>query len=99
MMTRRAPASASISAQMSPVKAPGDLRMQVLGADLDGRLGEPPAIRSIRVAGGQITTRAGAGALASASATASASASERSTPFIFQLPTIRGREGDVMARL
>ena len=79
-MTAAAPASASISAAMSPVWAPEASGWQSWPPTGKG----PPARRASSVAGGQIrTSQAGAGC---AAARSSSTAAEAARPFIFQLP-------------
>src|ERR1700731_491816 len=97
-MMALAPASASISAEISPVWAPDALGWQSCAPTL--RVFEPrarSAKAAIRVAGGQ-TSRSALPATAGAPASmASNSAVEDLRPFIFQLPAIRGRMALVMA--
>src|ERR1019366_2630451 len=91
-MTALAPASASISAAISPVLAPDALGWQ--SCPPIARVFEPRAFSAkaaISVAGGQ-TSRSALAATAEAPASmASNSAEEALRPFIFQLPAISGR--------
>src|SRR5438045_5567063 len=86
----RAPASASISAEMSPVLAPDALGWQSCAPTAS--VFEPRALSAkpaIRVAGGQ--TRRSALAARSEAPANMASNSTNEEPFIFQLPAISGR--------
>src|ERR1700682_3911408 len=97
-MTALAPASASISAERSPVWAPDALGWQSCAPI--ARVFEPRALSAraaISVAGGQ-TRRSALTATSGAPASiASNSAAEALRPFIFQLPAISGRMASVMA--
>src|ERR1700730_4716194 len=91
MMTL-APASASISAEMSPVWAPDALGWQSCAPTL--RVLEPRALSAkaaIRVAGGQTRRSALAATLEAPTSMASNSTEDDLRPFIFQLPAISGR--------
>src|SRR3984893_975465 len=97
-MMALAPASASISAEISPVWAPDALGWQSCAPTL--RVFEPrarSAKAAIRVAGGQ-TSRSALPATAGAPASmASNSTIEAFRPFIFQLPAISGRMASVIS--
>src|ERR1700722_18369097 len=91
-MTARAPASASISAEMSPVWAPDGLGWQSWPPIKSPF--EPAnfaANAAISVAGGQTSRSAFAATLEAPASMASNSAMEDRRPFIFQLPAISGR--------
>src|ERR1700722_3490096 len=91
-MTARAPASARISAEMSPVWAPDGLGCQSWPPIMSPF--EPAnfaANAAISVAGGQTRRSAFAVTLEAPASMASNSAMEDRRPFIFQLPAIRGR--------
>src|SRR5579863_432372 len=91
-MTALAPASASISAERSPVWAPEDLGWQSWAP-----IARPLAPRALSanaatsVAGGQTSRSALAVTRAAPASMASSSAEEALRPFIFQLPAISGR--------
>src|ERR1700689_3800880 len=91
-MTALAPASASISADISPVWAPDGFGWQSCAPTLS--VLEPRALSAkaaIRVAGGQ-TRRSALTATSGAPASmASNSTEDDLRPFIFQLPAISGR--------
>src|SRR5258708_14586521 len=91
-MTARAPASASISAEISPVWAPDGFGWQSCAPTLKPPdVGTFSAKAAISVAGGQ-TRRSALAATADAPASmASNSPSEDFRPFIFQLPAMSGR--------
>ncbi len=91
MMTRRAPASASISAEMSPVKAPLTSAWQSCPPISTCEPSSAWDMAASSVAGGQTATRAAAGSRSSASATAVASLKAAKRPFIFQFPAISSR--------
>src|SRR5258706_8414637 len=94
-----APASASISAEISPVWAPDGLGWQSCAPT--ARVFEPRALSAkaaIRVAGGQTSRSALAATCDAPASMASNSAWEDLRPFIFQLPAIRGRMASVIAR-
>src|ERR1700722_554026 len=97
-MMALAPASASISADISPVWAPEALGWQSCAPTLS--VLEPRALSAkaaIRVAGGQ-TRRSVLAATSEAPTTmASNSVAEDLRPFIFQLPAISGRMASVMS--
>src|SRR5450759_1888456 len=97
-MMALAPASASISAERSPVLAPDALGWQSCAPTT--RTFEPRAFSAkaaIRVAGGQ-TRRSALSATPEAPASmASNSAEEALRPFIFQLPAISGRMASVIS--
>src|SRR6266581_2447533 len=99
-MMALAPASASISAEMSPVWAPDALGWQSCAPT--ATVFEPPAFSvkaAISVAGGQ-TSRSALSAISEAPASmASNSPMEAFRPFIFQLPAISGRIPSVMGDL
>src|SRR4051794_31726901 len=91
-MTALAPASLSISAEMSPVWAPEALGCQSC-APIASVL-EPRALSAkaaITVAGGQTSRSALAATAGEPDCMASNSATEAFRPFIFQLPAIKGR--------
>src|SRR5260370_30179432 len=91
-MTARAPASASISAEISPVWAPDGFGWQSCApTPKPPDVGTFSAKAAISVAGGQ-TRRSALAATADAPASmASNSPREDFRPFIFQLPAISGR--------
>src|SRR5258708_1278425 len=91
-MMARAPASASISAEISPVWAPDGFGWQSCApTPKPPDVGTFSAKAAISVAGGQ-TRRSALAATAGAPASmASNSPSEDFRPFIFQLPAISGR--------
>src|SRR5213075_2676901 len=95
----RAPASASISAEMSPVLAPDTLGWQSCAPT--AIVFEPRALSAkpaIRVAGGQ-TRRSALAARSEAPANmASNSTNEDFRPFIFQLPAISGRIASLISQ-
>src|SRR5262249_40778284 len=91
-MTALAPASASISAERSPVNAPDACAWQSCAP-------VPPALRraaransAMRVAGGHTRISTAASSRAPAAILAN-SAAEAELPFIFQLPATSGRRG------
>src|SRR5579871_4248435 len=95
-MIAAAPASASISAEISPVCAPDGLGWQSWAPTATAVPRALSAKAAIRVAGGQ-TRRSALAATAGAPASMAAnSPSAAFSPFIFQLPAIRGRMGSVM---
>ena len=69
-------------------------RLVTCGDGVEPRSAE--ARDAIRVNGGQIATSTATGSRQRLSATALASATEAIRPFIFQLPTIRGRMTDAL---
>ena len=88
---RVAPASASISAEMSPVWAPDGLAWQSCAPMATAEPRAAAAKRASKVAGGH-TIRSALPAMAAAPATIlSSSATEAASPFIFQLPATSGR--------
>src|SRR5690349_8066126 len=90
-MMADAPASASISAETSPVWAPDDLVWQSWAPTFSR---EPRALlakAATSVAGGQTSRSALAARSGAAASIISNSAAEAFSPFIFQLPAIRGR--------
>src|SRR5580658_9028005 len=99
-MTAVAPASASISAEISPVWAPEALGWQSCAPTAKAFECETRAVSAkaaISVAGGQ-TRRSALPATAGAPASmASNSAIEAFRPFIFQLPAISGRMASVIS--
>src|ERR1700759_76390 len=97
-MIALAPASASISAERSPVWAPDALGWQSCAPTIT--LFTPGAFAAnaaIRVAGGQTSRSALAATPAAPAHIASNSAMEALRPFIFQLPAISGRMASVMS--
>src|SRR3990170_6955068 len=93
-----APASASVSAEISPVLAPDALGWQSCAPIV--RFFEPRAFSAkdaISVAGGQTRRSALAATPAAPASMASNSAVEALRPFIFQLPAISGRMASVMS--
>src|SRR5579871_6396963 len=95
-MIAAAPASASISAEISPVCAPDGLGWQSWAPTATAVPRALSAKAAIRVAGGQ-TRRSALAATAGAPASMAAnSPSAAFSPFIFQLPAIRGRMASVM---
>src|SRR5579859_3507866 len=98
-MTALAPASASISAEISPVWAPDGLGWQSWPPI--ATLFEPDnatAKAAINVAGGQTRRSAFPVTLDAPAIMASNSVIEARRPFIFQLPTIRGRMVELMSK-
>src|ERR1700676_2987470 len=97
-MMALAPASASISAEISPVLAPDALGWQSCAPTL--RVFEPrarSAKAAIRVAGGQTKRSALAATSGAPASMASNSPNEAFRPFIFQLPAISGRMASVIS--
>src|SRR6266436_1925984 len=97
-MMALAPASASISAERSPVWAPDALGWQSCAPIVmvfERRAFSAKA--AIRVAGGQTSRSALAATPGAPASMASNSAEEALRPFIFQLPAISGRMASVMA--
>src|ERR1700737_370593 len=97
-MMARAPASASISAEISPVLAPDALGWQSCAPT--ARVFEPRAFSAkaaINVAGGQTSRSALAATSEAPASMASNSAWEDLRPFIFQFPAISGRMGSAIA--
>src|ERR1700723_3421407 len=97
-MTALAPASASISADISPVWAPDGFGWQSCAPTLS--VLEPSALSAkaaIRVAGGQTRRLALAATSGAPASMASNSLEEDLRPFIFQLPAISGRMASVMS--
>src|SRR5216683_2535441 len=93
-----APASASISAEISPVWAPDDLGWQSCAPT--AKFFEPrarSANAAISVAGGQTSRSALAATSGAPASIVSNSAWEDLRQFIFQLPAIRGRMASVIA--
>src|ERR1700692_2500170 len=95
-MMALAPASPSISAEISPVWAPDALGCQSWAptATFDPRAFSAKA--AISVAGGQTSRSAAAATPGAPASMASNSAMEAFRPFIFQLPAISGRMASVM---
>src|SRR6267378_8424712 len=96
-MMALAPASASISAERSPVWAPDALGWQSCAPI--AKVFEPRAFSAkaaISVAGGQTSRSALAATPGAPASMASNSAMEAFRPFIFQLPAISGRMASVM---
>src|SRR5215204_869193 len=90
-MTAEAPASASISAEISPVKAPSGSGWQSCPPMATGEPRVSSANAAISVAGGQIS-RSAAGVMPPAPAMiARSSDADVFNPFIFQLPATSGR--------
>src|SRR5438128_51220 len=95
----RAPASASISAEMSPVLAPDALGWQSCAPTAS--VFEPRALSAkpaIRVAGGQTSRSALAATSEAPASMASNSTNEDLRPFIFQLPAISGRIASLISQ-
>src|SRR5882762_3116330 len=93
-----APASASISAEISPVWAPDGLGWQSCAPT--ARVFEPrarSAKSAISVAGGQTSRSALAATSGAPASMASNSPLEDLSPFIFQLPAISGRMASIIA--
>src|SRR3984885_11446986 len=91
-MTALAPASASISAEISPVWAPDGLGWQ--SCPPIARAFEPRALSAkaiTRVAGGQTRRSARPATFEALASMASNSPLDALRPFIFQLPAISGR--------
>src|ERR1700722_12964540 len=98
-MTALAPASASISAEISPVWAPDALGGQ--SCPPIARVFDPRAFSAnvaISVAGGQTSRSALAATCDAPASMASNSAREALRPFIFQLPATSGRIASVMCK-
>src|SRR5579871_2399652 len=96
-MIALAPASASISAEMSPVCAPDGFGWQSCAPTANACDASAFAAKAeISVAGGQIKRSALAASAGAPLSIASNSAIEDFRPFIFQLPAISGRMGSVM---
>ena len=92
-MTALAPASFSIAAEISPVKAPWSRAWQSW-PPMAKAPGPAPTVwtaRAIRVAGGQISTSQAGGFCASAAFSADSSPRLSPRPFIFQFPATNGR--------
>src|ERR1700759_627002 len=97
-MMARAPASASISAERSPVWAPDALGWQSCAPTVSAFTPWAFAANAAtRVAGGQPSRSALAATPAAPAHIASNSAMEALRPFIFQLPAISGRMASVMS--
>src|SRR5262245_8764569 len=91
-MTALAPASLSISAERSPVKAPAGSAWQSWAPIRTGLPAAAAANSATRVAGGHIRISTAASSRAPWAIRAS-SATEARRPFIFQLPATSGRRG------
>src|SRR3981189_3071678 len=96
-MTALAPASASISAEMSPVCAPDDFGWQSCAPTATAEPWALSAKAVIRVAGGQTSRSALAATSGAPASMASNSPCEAFRPFIFQLPAISGRMASVIS--
>src|SRR3981189_2558647 len=92
-----APASTSISAEISPVWAPDALGWQSCAPTATFEPCAFSAKAAISVAGGQTSRSALAATPGAPASMASNSAEEALRPFIFQLPAISGRMASVMA--
>ncbi len=90
-MTAVAPASASISAAMSPVKAPLASAWQSWPPIVTGEPFAASASAATSVAGGQTITSALAASAAAPATILPNSAADAASPFIFQLPATSGR--------
>ena len=94
-----APASASISAEISPVCAPEALGWQSCAPTVNAVAPFAlPAKAATSVAGGQTRRSALAATEAAPASIASNSPREALRPFIFQLPAISGRMASVMTK-
>src|SRR5882757_8662238 len=91
-----APASPSISAEISPVWAPDALGWQSCAPTATFEPCAFSAKAAISVAGGQTSRSALAATPGAPASMASNSAMEAFRPFIFQLPAISGRMASVM---
>src|SRR5262245_24661349 len=91
-----APASLSISAEMSPVKAPEASAWQSCAPIATGELRARVAKPAISVAGGQIRRSMRVASGPAPSMMAANSVADCCRPFIFQLPAISGRSALAM---
>src|SRR3954453_12273773 len=98
-MMALAPASASISAERSPVWAPEALGWQSWAPTTTFEPRALSANPAISVAGGQTRRSAFPSSAPAPASMASNSAREAFRPFIFQLPAISGRVAAVMSGL
>src|SRR5215467_12755453 len=96
-ITAEAPASLSISAEMSPVKAPEASAWQSCAPIATGELRARVAKPAIRVAGGQTSRSMRVASGPAPSMIFKSSVADCCKPFIFQLPAMSGRSALAMA--